>query len=165
MLGRMETLALTELLGRPVLDAAGNVSGRVREVAIAPQEDRHHVALLVVKTSAGDCILQIAQLRRVNGGRLEVSSPRPEWAPFNTSEGLLMLERDLLDQQIIDVNGRKVVRVNDAELLQERRNGHVELPPAGPLTDHSPFSSVKVSFTSFSLMIHSPKGIHFASCQ
>ena len=127
MLGLMETLALTELLGRRVLDAAGEVSGRVREVAIAPQEDRLHVALLVVRTKTGDCILQVAQLRPLNGGKLEANTPRPEWLPYIASEGLLLLERDLLDQQIIDVNGRKVVRVNDAELLQERRNQHVEL--------------------------------------
>jgi Mg/Co/Ni transporter MgtE len=31
-------------------------------------------------------------------------------------EGLFLLERDLLDQQVIDVNGRKVVRVNDVDL-------------------------------------------------
>ena len=35
------------------------------------------------------------------------------------SEGMLMLTRDLLDQQIIDTNGRKVVRVNDVELTGE----------------------------------------------
>src|SRR6185369_16632962 len=39
--------------------------------------------------------------------------------PYNGSEGMLLLERDLLDQQIIDVHGRKVVRVNDAVLLGE----------------------------------------------
>jgi Mg/Co/Ni transporter MgtE len=32
------------------------------------------------------------------------------------TEGLFLLERDLLDQQVIDVNGRKVVRVNDVDL-------------------------------------------------
>jgi Mg/Co/Ni transporter MgtE len=31
----------------------------------------------------------------------------------------LLLERDLLDQQIIDINGHKVVRVNDVELIWE----------------------------------------------
>jgi Mg/Co/Ni transporter MgtE len=40
-----------------------------------------------------------------------------EWAPANGTEGLFLLERDLLDQQVIDINGRKVVRVNDVDLL------------------------------------------------
>jgi Mg/Co/Ni transporter MgtE len=40
---------------------------------------------------------------------------------------MLLLGRDLLDQQIIDVHGRKVVRVNDIELQEESDNSHVVL--------------------------------------
>src|SRR5437588_318034 len=60
----METFALSDLLGRPVLDASGAVAGRVREVAIAPQEDRNKIALLVVKTAEG----QRGALRRLLRG-------------------------------------------------------------------------------------------------
>ena len=38
------------------------------------------------------------------------------WERAASSDGVLLLKRDLLDQQIIDVHGRKVVRVNDVEL-------------------------------------------------
>src|SRR5437016_975460 len=54
ILSMMDTVALTELLGRPVRDPAGGVGGRVREVAIAPQDDRDRVALVIVKTRQGD---------------------------------------------------------------------------------------------------------------
>ena len=37
------------------------------------------------------------------------------------------MKKDLLDQQIIDTNGRKVVRVNDVDLLEQRTNGNTEL--------------------------------------
>ena len=50
----MTALALTELLGAPVRDAAGQACGRVREVALAPQEDRVRISLLIVKTKGGD---------------------------------------------------------------------------------------------------------------
>ena len=43
-----------------------------------------------------------------------------EWPVANGSEGQFLLERDLLDQQVIDVHGRKVVRVNDVELQLEQ---------------------------------------------
>jgi Mg/Co/Ni transporter MgtE len=43
------------------------------------------------------------------------------------SDGVLLLKRDLLDQQIIDVHGRKVVRVNDVELDSTPINSHVLL--------------------------------------
>jgi len=50
-----------------------------------------------------------------------------DWGPFGGGEGMLLLERDLLDQQIIDVHGRKVVRVNDVDIHEERGNGHIVL--------------------------------------
>ena len=42
-----------------------------------------------------------------------------EATPMSAEESYLMLERDLLDQQIIDVHGHKVVRVNDVDLVWE----------------------------------------------
>jgi predicted nucleic acid-binding Zn-ribbon protein len=42
-----------------------------------------------------------------------------EWTPANGAEGQFLLSRDLLDQQVIDVHGRKVVRVNDVDFYQE----------------------------------------------
>jgi Mg/Co/Ni transporter MgtE len=49
------------------------------------------------------------------------------WDRYTPSDGLLLLKRDLLDQQIIDVHGRKVVRVNDVELESTPVNSHLLL--------------------------------------
>jgi hypothetical protein len=43
------------------------------------------------------------------------------------TSGWLAVGKDLLDQQIIDTNGRKVVRVNDLDLAEQRVNSNVEL--------------------------------------
>ncbi len=114
----MATVALTELLGVPVFDASGKPSGRVREVALAPGEDRTRVAMLIVKTKHGDRTLPFTSIASIDGGIRAVNSAC-EWSPTDGAEGLLLLERDLLDQQVIDVYGRKVVRVNDVDLHQE----------------------------------------------
>ena len=114
----MSELALTELLGAPVFDSAGTSSGRVREVALAPQEDRVRISVLIVKTPAGDRLLPLQAVRSIDGG-VRASTTLTEWSPANGTEGLFLLERDLLDQQVIDVYGRKVVRVNDVDLYQE----------------------------------------------
>ena len=60
----METLALSEILGASVQDATGAVRGRVREVAVEPQESPAHVSAFVVRTSAGDRLLPPAMLER-----------------------------------------------------------------------------------------------------
>ena len=43
-------VALSDILGAVVVDSTGAVAGRVREVALSPQEDPIYVSLLVVKT-------------------------------------------------------------------------------------------------------------------
>jgi magnesium transporter len=110
----MTTLALTELLGATVYDPSG-AAGRVREVTLAPQEDRSRIASFIVKTKAGIRVLPFASVAAINGG-IRSATTSGDWPSVNGTEGLFLLERDLLDQQVIDVNGRKVVRVNDVDL-------------------------------------------------
>jgi magnesium transporter len=114
----MSTVALTELLGQPVFEPAGGQCGRVRELAVAPQEDRARIAVLIVRTKSGDRVLPFSAVNSINGG-LRIDSACSTWPVADGSEGLFLLARDLLDQQIIDVHGRKVVRVNDVELHQD----------------------------------------------
>jgi magnesium transporter len=123
----MADLSLSELLGVPVYDSTGAVGGRVREVALCPQDDSARIAVLIVKTKAGDRVVSHDKVSRVDGGGIRVNTSSGEWQPLVSSEGFLFLERDLLDQQIIDVHGRKVVRVNDVDLVVRQTNGHQTL--------------------------------------
>jgi sporulation protein YlmC with PRC-barrel domain len=117
----MATVSLSELLGSTVYDASGAASGRVREVAVAP----------------GNRVLPLSAVSAINGG-IRAATPSTEWTAADGSEGLLLLSRDLLDQQVIDVHGRKVVRVNDVDFhhdsAQNRsvlRVGGVDVGPRG----------------------------------
>ncbi len=111
----MTTLPLTELLGATVYDPSGAVTGRVREVTLAPQEDRSRIASLIVKTKSGNRVLPFSAVSAIDAS-IHTSTNPADWPAANGAEGLFLLERDLLDQQVIDVHGRKVVRVNDVEL-------------------------------------------------
>jgi magnesium transporter len=135
----MATLAFSELLGAPVFDAAGSRCGRVRELALLPQEDRARVAVLIVRTKAGDRLLPFGSVTSLNGG-VRTDKAAGEWATSNKLEGMLLLGRDLLDQQVIDVFGRKVVRVNDVDLHEESAGnrpvlkvGSVDVGPRGAI--------------------------------
>jgi magnesium transporter len=122
----MSLVALSELLGATVRDASGTVRGRVREVAVAPQEHPTRIAYLIVRTGEGERMLPAAALRAC-GATVRTDSEASSWDRYSASDGVLLLKRDLLDQQIIDVHGRKVVRVNDVELDSTPVNSHVLL--------------------------------------
>lgn len=133
----MPSLALTELLGTPVFDAAGSRCGRVRELALIPQDDRARIACFIVKTAAGTWLLPFGSVTSMDNG-IRTDLPTANWTKTDGSEGMLLLSRDLLDQQVIDVFGRKVVRVNDLDLSQELienrpvlRVGSVDVGPRG----------------------------------
>ncbi len=123
----MPSLALSELIGASVYDPSGTTPvGKVREVAVVPQDDPHRVAAFVVKTRHGERLLAMKAVNEVNGG-VRADTLSEGWTPFGSGEGMLLLERDLLDQQIIDVHGRKVVRVNDIDIHEELGHDHIIL--------------------------------------
>ncbi len=111
----MSIVALSELLGATVRDATGAVRGKVREVGVVPQDHPTRVAFLVVKTPDGERVMPGSGLTAC-GSTIRTTGDAAAWERFIASDGVLLLKRDLLDQQIIDVHGRKVVRVNDVEL-------------------------------------------------
>jgi magnesium transporter len=111
----MPTLPLSELLGATVFDPSGAASGRVREVTLAPQEDRDRIASFIVKTKSGNRVLPFSSVSTIDTN-VHASTNPADWLAANGAEGQFLLERDLLDQQVIDINGRKVVRVNDVDL-------------------------------------------------
>jgi CBS domain-containing protein/sporulation protein YlmC with PRC-barrel domain len=122
MLGNEKT-SVSALMGTAVLDAEGKAFGTVREFAVVPLTDSSRVEGLVVRLvkggrKANPALVAIRLLERKDG-QLRL---KPGAAPGNMPSGddYLLLERDLLDQQIIDVNGHKVVRVNDVDLVWER---------------------------------------------
>jgi CBS domain-containing protein len=67
------------------------------------------------------------QIAFVAPGTIRLSVGEKALEPYQPNEGWLAVRKDLLDQQIIDTAGRKVVRVNDLDLVEQRTNGNVEL--------------------------------------
>jgi magnesium transporter len=123
----MSVVALSELLGATVRDATGTVRGRVREIAVAPQDHPTRIAYLIVKTADGERMLPPGALKAAAGSSVRAATEAATWLPYTASDGVLLLKRDLLDQQIIDVHGRKVVRVNDVEMECTPVNSHLLL--------------------------------------
>ncbi|MGC8549371.1 MAG: magnesium transporter MgtE N-terminal domain-containing protein [Acidobacteriaceae bacterium] len=106
---------LTMLLGTPVTDAAGKLRGKVKDVAVATGAEAGRVAGLVVKSREGMRMVSMGDLWRTPSGALELGASAT-MMPLSEEDSFLLLRQDLLDRQIIDVHGRKVVRVNDVEL-------------------------------------------------
>jgi magnesium transporter len=111
-------LYFTELLGLPVLDVKGRRIGRVRDAALVPLIHPARIDRFLVGGGWAWLTIRYDQIASVSLDGIRLS--QENLTPYHSDEYMLRIGRDLLDQQIIDVNGRKVVRVTDVTF--ERRN-------------------------------------------
>jgi magnesium transporter len=107
----MELLFLTELLGLQVHDLKGRVIGRIKDAALVPMVHTSRVDRYLVGTGATWLTVRADQVGRI--GLPGVFLRDEQLTPYHHDESVLRIVRDLLDQQIIDAKGRKVVRVSD----------------------------------------------------
>jgi magnesium transporter len=113
--------SVSVLMGASIFEDSGAVFGRVSEFAVDPQQDVHRVHGLVIRRTAAKSgalpvVVRIAEMELGADCRMQLSEKAMP-VELSGEHGYLLLERDLLDQQIIDVHGHKVVRVNDVDLV------------------------------------------------
>lgn len=104
-------LYLTELLELPVFDLKGRTIGRIKEAAVVPLEDPRRIDRFMIGGGESWLTVKYDQVRSISLDGIELHDEK--LTPFHSDEYLLRMVRDLLDQQIIDAHGRKVVRVTD----------------------------------------------------
>lgn len=104
-------LYLTELLGLRVYDLKGHVIGRVKEAALVPMVDSARIDRYLIGAGTTWLTIRHDQVQRISLKGIELADE--QLVPYHSDEYMLRMVRDLLDQQIIDAHGRKVVRVTD----------------------------------------------------
>jgi magnesium transporter len=121
-------LYATELMGAETYDAQGNFVGRVREFFIEPADQPNRVSHFLLSRGRFQPLLaRYNQVGAVAPGTIRLNCGEKDLEVYRPNEAWLAVRKDLLDQQIIDTKGRKVVRVNDVDLAEQRTNGSVEL--------------------------------------
>jgi len=103
---------LTELLGLKVFDLKGRRIGVVKDAAVVPLVDPVRVDRYLIG-GVGTAWLTVRhdQIRSISIDGIYLRDEN--LTPYHSDEYMLRMVRDLLDQQIIDAQGRKVVRIND----------------------------------------------------
>jgi sporulation protein YlmC with PRC-barrel domain len=100
-----EILYFTELVGMKVYDVHNRVLGRVSDAALMPALHASRVDRFLMRLGGGSLISfshdQAATID-LDGIRLRDE----QLVPYHSDEWMLRLARDLVDQQIIDAQGR-----------------------------------------------------------
>jgi magnesium transporter len=115
-------LFLTELIGLQVFDLKGRRIGTLRDAALVPLVDPVRLDRYLVGAGPGWLSIRYDQIHSIDLKGVHLKDER--LTPYHSDEYMLRMVRDLLDQQIIDAHGRKVVRVNDVTLARTQEEGH-----------------------------------------
>jgi CBS domain-containing protein len=115
-------LYLTELVGLKVYDLKRRRIGFVKDAALVPLIDSVRVDRYLVGGGWAWLTVRHDQVRSISLDGIYLQDEL--LTPYHADEYMLRLVRDLLDQQIIDVSGRKVVRVTDVTLEVRQEGDH-----------------------------------------
>ena len=109
-------LFLSQIIGRPVRDPADEPLGTVADLLVAIGDQYPPVTGLVVRTDRRKIFLpwRSVECLDASGARLLVRTI--DIGKFQQRPDEILLKGDLLDKQIVDIEGRKVIRVNDVRL-------------------------------------------------
>jgi magnesium transporter len=118
----LDFLFLTELIGMRVFDVKGQRIGNVRDAALVPTV--HPVRVDRFLVGGGWAWMTVRYDQVLSIGLDGIHLRAEQLTPYHEDEYMLRIVQDLLDQQIIDAQGRKVVRVTDVSFTIGREDEH-----------------------------------------
>jgi magnesium transporter len=117
---------LSEIIGRPVTDLDGKPVGKLKDVVVRPWAEFPHplIEAVTIEIKGGETrYLPFSAVAALFTPVIPLKYRGDELPAFEIKEDDVLLSRDVLDKQIIDTDGARVVRVNDVELV--RVNGTI----------------------------------------
>lgn len=119
-------LYLSQVLGRPIRDLEGERVATIKDVIVRLGADDHPpVTGFVARYRRRNFFLPRWRIKEFNEQGARLNSDILDLRPFQRREDEVLLARDVLDKQLIDVDGKRVVRVNDVQLIEAAKEFRV----------------------------------------
>ena len=113
---------LSTLLRRSVYDLEGRRLGALKDVCVSPHESFPVVTALIVSPlslTGGDLVIPWEHVESLEDPRkISLTVPQAKMSAYMPYPDEMLLKRDILDKQIVDTQGFRVVKVNDLKLAQ-----------------------------------------------
>lgn len=111
-------LYLSQMLSRPVFDARNEKIASIKDVLVKyGSEEYPPVIGIVARFGRRNFFIPRRNISELGLHGATMSSAKLDLTPFERREGEVLLGKDVLDNQLIDVDGKRVVRVNDVQLI------------------------------------------------
>jgi CBS domain-containing protein len=112
-------LYVSQILNRPITDAQGDKIGVIADVLVGYGKQEYPPVIgLVGRYRRRDFFIPRRNIAEIGPHGAKMRSTVLDLAPFTRRAGEVLLGKDVLDNQLIDVDGKRVVRVNDVQLIE-----------------------------------------------
>jgi CBS domain-containing protein len=111
-------LYLSQVLGRSIRDVEGEAVASIKDVVVRLGEDHPPVTGLVARYGRREFYVPRTRFSEFGTPGARLVADTLDLTPFARRDGEVLLARDVLDKQLIDVDGKRVVRVNDVQLIK-----------------------------------------------
>lgn len=111
-------LYVSQIIGQPIYDARNDKIATISDVMVRyGSEDYPPVIGVVARLRRRNFFIPRRNIATLSEHGARMSSTKLDLTPFERREGEVLLAKDVLDNQLIDVDGKRVVRVNDVQLI------------------------------------------------
>ena len=111
-------LYVSQVLNRPVFDARGEKIAVINDLIVRYGEEEYPPVIgIVARYRRRNFFMPSRDLSEFGPEGAKMTSAILDLTPFIRREGEVLLGKDVLDNQLIDVDGKRVVRVNDVQLI------------------------------------------------
>jgi CBS domain-containing protein/sporulation protein YlmC with PRC-barrel domain len=116
-------LYLSEVLNLPVIDSQNRTLGRIADLAARPAPNYPRIVLIKVRIGRGSHrYVSWRDVRAFEATQLILSRRETDLSPAQLQDSDVLLAKNVLDKQIVDLEGRKLVRVQDVQLARTGRD-------------------------------------------
>jgi CBS domain-containing protein len=112
-------LYVSQILNRPLFDARDEKIAVINDVLVRYGDDEYPPVIgLVARYRRRNFFMPSRDFTDLGAHGAKMTSTILDLTPFIRREGEVLLGKDVLDNQLIDVDGKRVVRVNDVQLIE-----------------------------------------------
>ncbi|MBV8257779.1 MAG: magnesium transporter [Actinobacteria bacterium] len=112
-------LHLSLVVGSRLIDSDGRRIGEVTDVLVSlGGEEYPPVTGIVARVAGREVFVPADALGDIEPGRIVLARPRIDLQPFQRRDNEVLLKHDLLDRQLINVDGARIVRANEIEIAR-----------------------------------------------
>ncbi len=112
-------LYLSQVLGHPIFDSEGEKIAIIKDIIVRYGEEDYPLVIgLVARYRRRLFFIPRSRISELSEKGARMSSEIIDLSPFSRRKGEVLLAKDVLDNQLIDVDGKRVVRVNDVQIIE-----------------------------------------------